>query len=107
MTKYMLKLTYPKSVVTDSIFISRYIRENYYTLTKARARAIREMENDPMIIDVQISNPKYLDVWQVYTGVKRDRATGKYYWHAIRPHDTVGNGHYVNKDGSLSKTKYR
>lgn len=86
-------------------FKKKEVPRLFDTLTKARAYAIRMMDEDYTIHDVQVSNPKYLDEWQVYTGVER-ADDGKYYWSAIRPDDTIGAGNYVNKDGSISKRKY-
>lgn len=86
-------------------FKTEIIPKLFDTLTKARAYAIKMMDEDYRIHHVQVSNPKYMDEWQVYTGV--DRADdGKYYWSAIRSDDTIGAGNYVNKNGSVSKRKY-
>lgn len=111
MTTYKLRLVYDRSYKMtkgkssygyDDYFRDVDIPKSFDSLTKARSYAIRLMDDDRRIHDVQVSNPKYLDVWQVYTGVQRTD-DGKYYWSAIRPSRTVGAGHLVNKDGSLSK----
>ena len=114
MTTYKIRLVYNKmygkKMPTMAVLPSGYgkffkdvdVPITFDSLTKARAYAVKMMDEDRRIYDVQISNPHYLDVWQVYTGVKRTH-DGKYYWSAIHPHRTVGADHLVNKDGTLSK----
>lgn len=114
MTTYKIRLVYnkmygkkmPDVAVMPSaysqIFKEVEVPKTFDTLTKARAYAVKMMDEDARIFDVQISNPHYLDVWQAYTGVSRTN-DGRYFWSAIRPRRTVGAGHLVNKDGTLSK----
>ena len=114
MTTYKIRLTYDKmygkKMPTMAVLPSGYgnffkdvdVPVTFDSLTKARAYAVKMMDEDRRIYEVQISNPHYLDVWQVFTGVKRTD-NGKYYWSAIHPRRTVGADHLVNKDGSLSK----
>lgn len=76
--------------------------KKFDTLKSARAYAIMFMDSNKEIFCVEVSNPKYKDVWQVATEVRRTR-DGGYFWYAIRSRDTVGAGHYLNKDGTISK----
>lgn len=108
MTTYKLMVTWSKRPSAnktvlghDDFFTEKILPKTFPTLKDARAYAVRLMDDDRKIHDIQISNPHYMDVWQVYTGVKR--ANGRYYWYAIRPRQTVGHGHYINKDGTISK----
>ena len=115
MTTYNLLAVYTKNNKSNfavlpngygDFFEERLVPKHFSALKDARAYAIKMMDNDRRIYEVQVSNPKYADVWQVATCVSRTD-DGKYYWYAVRPRDTVGAGHYLNKDGTISKNVYR
>ena len=113
MTTYKVKIVWSKKpssskafLMHDDYFTERIVPKTFLSLKDARAYAIKRMDNDRRIFNVQISNPKYADIWQVATDVARAE-NGKYYWDAVRPWQTVGAGHYLNKDGTISKNIYR
>lgn len=113
MTTYKVKIVWSKKPPANKVILTHYdyfkeeiVPKIFRSLKDARAYAIRKMDSDRRISHVDVSNPKYLDVWQVATCVYR-ADNGRYYWYAIRPHQTVGAGHYLNKDGTISKDIYR
>ena len=112
MTTYRLRVTRSKkpqssnmALIHWDVFEEKILTETFSTLKDARAYAIRLMDDDHKIHDIQISNPHYMDVWQVYTGVVR--ANGRYRWSASRKAKTIGRNNYINKDGTISKNVYR
>ena len=98
--KYRLKVTQRGrgTHIVDKVFDSQ---------KKARAYAVKWMEAMPDITEFEMSNPKYMDVWQVRSYIRRTN-DGGYYWSALYPYAgwQKGSGHYINKDGSLSKKAY-
>ena len=86
---------------------SRIVPLEFDSMKKARKYAIDNMEAMPNISSFQMSNPNYADVWQVSSKIYRTD-DGKFYWSALKPYAgwQKGSGHYINKDGSLSKKAY-
>ena len=87
---------------------TRIVPETFDSQKKARAYAIRWMDVQRDISSFTMSNPDYADIWQVASRIERTDDGRGYYWSALYGYAgwQKGSGHYINKDGSLSKKAY-
>lgn len=94
-----------KEMLADKTFDSQ---------VKARKYAIEMMDKYPRIFVAEVSNASYMadprkySSWVNAGSVRRTNEKGKYYWSNIHAYAGWGrgSGHYINKDGTLSKKAY-